>query len=537
MKRKKTARQYSDKKQKRPAEFPLRIWGNYVGPGWSAGKYQNSVDDPSVPAIDAFDETAREHDRAYAMPITPETPALLKTADLKFAAQNIGRGPLRTIAGLAVGLQGLLRPGSIVKELRPHKSVKTFSSFLMPTNRRKNMRRGYKRKAKKKISKTYRKKSYKPKRKFYKKKTNKLAFKYVNSRGYQSNQESNIIYDGSNCIYLAYGTPSSAMFQAVVRAIWKATLAKAGLTLKAWTDKIDTANQSAFRWTIQYYIRPSSTPAAPSELVHFIPVNGESHEMTCLYMEVLLNDVYKNTDMGVPYLLNSRLEILDGTTNGDRTTVVGKLQLEYAKFEFQDRARLRVQNRTLSTSDSASTDVVDTVPLGLKVYRSSKWRDGVVPIQDEDVTTRAQFKLGPEGYIYYEASDMSNDSDRNPYRKHPPAFFLGSKKTENYVVQPAQIIEDKSVYVASMKINTFLEKFAIEGRTRLCSVTGTTFNIGNNGNSIPNLGKFTVLAFEKFLTPGVIEPKINLAAQLDHYYACVIKQGRTRSIPFTLAYH
>lgn len=540
MKRKNTHAEHSDKKQKRPAEFPLRIHGNYVGPGWSAGKYQNSVYDPTVPAVDAFDETARQHDRVYAMPITPETPALLKAADLKFAAQNIGRGPLRTISGLVVGLQGLLRPNSVARELRPHKSVKTFSSFLMPTNRRRTTRRGYKRKAKKKISKTYRKKTYKPKRKFYKKKTNKLSFKYVNAKGYQSNQESNQSANGSNCLYIGYGTASSQIFQGLIRAIWKATLAKAGLTLKSWTDKIDTANQSGMRWTIQYFQRPSAPPDAPSELVHFIPVNGQSHETTCLYMEVLMNNVFKistGDDMGIPYLLNSRLEAMDGTTANDRSTVLGKLQLEHAKFEFQDRSRIRIQNRTLSTDGSANTDVVDTVPLGLKVYRSSKWRDGVVPFLNENTLSRQQLKLGPDGYLFATAASIADDSDRNPYRKHPPAFFLGSKKTENYVVQPAQIIEDKSTYLCTMKINTFMDKFAVEGRTRGCSETAGVFTIGNNGNTIPNLGKLTILAFEKFMSPGNIEPEISLGIQVDHFYACVLKETRTRTMPLTIARH
>lgn len=46
--------------------FSLPVHGNWVGPGWSAGKKQSSVIDESIPSVDAFDEAAKQHDQAYA---------------------------------------------------------------------------------------------------------------------------------------------------------------------------------------------------------------------------------------------------------------------------------------------------------------------------------------------------------------------------------------------------------------------------------------------------------------------------------------
>lgn len=83
--------------------FSFRYHGNYAGPGWSAGKYQKSVAGSSVPAIDEFDETAKEHDAAYALGKD------LKKADYKFFKQNFGKGFKRSVAALAVGAQGYLR--------------------------------------------------------------------------------------------------------------------------------------------------------------------------------------------------------------------------------------------------------------------------------------------------------------------------------------------------------------------------------------------------------------------------------------------
>ncbi len=78
------------------------MYGNYCGPYWSAGQHQSSVVS-DVPPVDAFDATCKAHDESYALGED------LIEADLLFASQNVGRGLLRTAAGLAVGAQGIGR--------------------------------------------------------------------------------------------------------------------------------------------------------------------------------------------------------------------------------------------------------------------------------------------------------------------------------------------------------------------------------------------------------------------------------------------
>jgi len=76
----------------------IRYHGKYCGPGWSAGKYQQSVKS-KVPPDDDFDATCKEHDGAYAHPTNSKARS---TADDKFFRENIGGGPKRAIAALAV---------------------------------------------------------------------------------------------------------------------------------------------------------------------------------------------------------------------------------------------------------------------------------------------------------------------------------------------------------------------------------------------------------------------------------------------------
>jgi len=83
----------------------MRYHGNYCGPNWSDGKYQPSVIG-SLPSIDDFDESCRVHDAVYA-----ESGDTYR-ADRNFAGENVGRGAKRSIAGVLVGLQSLLKSSS-----------------------------------------------------------------------------------------------------------------------------------------------------------------------------------------------------------------------------------------------------------------------------------------------------------------------------------------------------------------------------------------------------------------------------------------
>lgn len=116
----------------RPQIFlKMRIHGNYCGPNWSAGKHQESVVDSSVPAVDEFDETCLLHDASYA------TGSDLVAADFKFAKANLGKGIVRTIAGAAVGAQGLGRviggPHITMPKLRGTKAAKKQASTTLTT--------------------------------------------------------------------------------------------------------------------------------------------------------------------------------------------------------------------------------------------------------------------------------------------------------------------------------------------------------------------------------------------------------------------
>ena len=80
-------------------------YGKYCGAYWSDGAYQTSVVGTQTP-IDDLDYTCYLHDAQYA------SGGDLSQADYEFYANNVGKGFMRTAAGLAVGAQGLVRWGT-----------------------------------------------------------------------------------------------------------------------------------------------------------------------------------------------------------------------------------------------------------------------------------------------------------------------------------------------------------------------------------------------------------------------------------------
>lgn len=99
--------------------------GDYCGPGWSAGKWQNSVTS-NVPARDAFDQTCKEHDHVYA--VTKDS-TKRDAADAKFYRENFGKGWKRSAAALAAYYAGPRAPKG-----QPKPSLRGFPTRATPAS-------------------------------------------------------------------------------------------------------------------------------------------------------------------------------------------------------------------------------------------------------------------------------------------------------------------------------------------------------------------------------------------------------------------
>lgn len=92
--------------------------GRYHGPGWSAGKHQDSIDyrvtPGAPPPTNETDFYAMIHDAEYARAMkkygtrnVPFRSRELRDADLRFARKQLGHGNIISAAG--VGIQGAAR--------------------------------------------------------------------------------------------------------------------------------------------------------------------------------------------------------------------------------------------------------------------------------------------------------------------------------------------------------------------------------------------------------------------------------------------
>lgn len=86
----------------------FKFHGNWCGPGWSDGKWQLSVKDGKLPAIDELDRVCKIHDQAYAK--ANGNGALQAQADKKFyETVNWNDGVKAVAAKIGIGIQGLIK--------------------------------------------------------------------------------------------------------------------------------------------------------------------------------------------------------------------------------------------------------------------------------------------------------------------------------------------------------------------------------------------------------------------------------------------
>jgi len=96
----------------------MKIHGNYCGPGWSGGKYQNSVYGSEVPPLDELDALCQKHDEAYALAVNNAAIDLEKAdRDLATAARN--HGVVGELIHTAISYQAVARRYGVLGNKSP----------------------------------------------------------------------------------------------------------------------------------------------------------------------------------------------------------------------------------------------------------------------------------------------------------------------------------------------------------------------------------------------------------------------------------
>jgi len=457
----------------------LAYHGNYCGPGWSGGKYQRSIrKGKGLAPTDQFDATCQDHDHAYA------SGGDLRSADLNFYKQNIGKGIKRSIAAAMVGTQALFRKKTMTT---PNKR-KNYYASPPATKRRYAARRtkwtqtipissssvatqsgaetklqrssgggGYKQSG-------YKKRKYKRK---YRKTRKTRKKRFVANIGVSFVSERGAVLTGGDCSYLACGTPSYEMFIQIFRAIYHKLLQKAGIALINWEDVIGYAGSIEIEFqnkdrqrvgvTVDDYGIAKAEYVFTADRTHSIVSQqfGQGfHDYVWADTTITNWDDFK--------FLEAKLI--------KSNTPLASLNLQTCKFTIDETTKVRFQNQTASDAGAADTEVNNSNPLMIKCYRTSnvgpELYSNIKGNLDNDVAgvlSNSSFMPNyATGFNYYIRSDASgaNPGTPNELKKLPAAkTFKGSKASPLMSLAPGNYMIQSHRTTRTIKLDEVFNKF------------------------------------------------------------------------------
>lgn len=345
--------------KKRYRGFMLRYHGNYVGPGWSAGKYQASVRNSKVPAVDEFDETAKKHDAAYA------TGKNLKKADYEFYKSNWGKGVKRSLAAAAVGIQGYFRPddssSSNATQMAPRskqtKGRKRRGSKIQQPKHKKQKMAKVRVKVKQSKSSGF---VQKPRRRFnILDRMAQSGIVDVIERG-GTWPETLDVSTRVNSLVVGHTTCNRVeMFHALARAIAKMVANKLKRSFRVLEDTYlgAGAQQETWIWTNKLGVQSSTN------------VNNSYTTANNVLWRTVTTNIYNVLTTRAVNEQLTHLLITAGT--GATQETVMQLDLTRCMIDVYVKSAMKMQNRTRTESNSLEEDDVDNVPLYGKSYEGS----------------------------------------------------------------------------------------------------------------------------------------------------------------------
>lgn len=506
------------KPKKRYHGFMWRYHGNYVGPGWSAGKYQKSVVS-DVPAVDEFDETAKEHDAAYALGKN------LKKADYKFFRQNWGKGWKRSAAAAAVGLQGYFRGD----EQTNHSSS---SNATMPAVRRLRLRSGKQYRIKPVVKKSRRKSvskptkmevdAAKPGKMMHSRKGTKAGFlktkirrrKYRKTRIAKQRfagactikrETGSIIDGGVNTAYIGHASSNVGDLQ---RAAWIAIYNK--LMFKACITAYDSVNSAVTfdantSVNIQYRI-----DAAGIANEQWVPGAVSVTPQTFVTWAINNARPWNADTQSVTRFEFLRISINCSTYNAQIRTNT-EVNLFSLKLKYSCKSALKLQNRTKTSSTDVSADTVDEVPLKGKGY----YGKGQGPTLNDPTITQSFVAEANTGVI-----KLSANPTQSALQEPPEAYDFAKVKSYG------------KVYIDPGHIKTSLLK---DNRTMYFNTLYSLLSVRRTDAKLTNakFGTFRLFALEKMINVDATVIKIAYELQTDTVVSVYETKRQLQAVYFT----
>lgn len=454
----------------------MRIHGNFVGSNWSAGKRQPSVPYGRVRAVDEFDLSAKFHDHAYA------TGMDRKKADYLFYKWNVGKGFKRTAAALAVGIQGSLRSKKnnmyLPSPMRtPKKRILGRKGRPLAVPVKKNTgfyKQGIKAAIKKRATakkKTVQLRGYvgrKVSRTM--KRVRKLT--PMQKLGTTAVSEFRSSINSTTTVYFGHcSVARSQAFWTIARAIVKLLALRTGISVENFDAIIPGSGTPGDDWALAY--KNGLDPNDSTFVYQYLTPGVYTLENVAIKFKEFMET--QASKPNIVYEAASYIPVLGSWSRA-------QISLLDANIHIDMRSHLKFQNRTVSSSGSKSTDIIDTNPLYGRQYGG--YGNGTMINVGNGPTWSGLLGSSNEGLIAADGTAV------NTMKEPPPAKQLPQVRTSGSVsVAPGEIRKSSLYCKKSFKVN------------KLVQALGTQSNVNPSGDAyfFHNLGTFRIFALEKVM--------------------------------------
>lgn len=252
------------------------------------------------------------------------------------------------------------------------------------------------------------------------------------------------VQTGNETVYVGHGTPLEEVikgaFRALVRSHWK----KGGLDVSDWNDKAQFVGQ----WYVYYTYGTATTTQGTFIL---IGVDDTYSIIAGNMVSALRATITDSNILNSMNFITSRIYIDVKNGEGAPSYVnFSEINLKNYKITTDYWSILKVKNVTLAGADSANADRdlstnIESQPLVGRSYATKKWGNGFqlykqldsggVPQVHANVNTGV---LATEGNII----GFPGSGSFNPFLKPPPAYMLGTDKTQKVRINPGELKVD-----------------------------------------------------------------------------------------------
>jgi hypothetical protein len=479
-------------------KFKFQVHGNYVGPGWSAGEWQDSVAYSDVQPIDEFDDTGRRHDKAYRLHASKsdaatdirDNPKYLNEADEEFALWNIQgishNDPLyakRLFSGYAIQAQKRRRidtwsgkdlivlegPAGLPEKVMPVRHAARRTARRAYGGRTRTVRRSTPRS--RRPAAPRRRTARRGRQHFRRRRTGKSGKRFTPAYTMKVENGGQLVSLIASSGYVGHSFGIQQAHIGVIATIIKALISKAGITFTNWRalmNDVLSVYSAAQTYTFRFAWRAnqSATSVSTSDIAH----NGSLTDTVFTFIDRVVAKL--DTDMGLlsgstPELIYCTL--VETTQDGVNNiyNILSRLDLLNFQVHFNMSSRLVLQNTTLSggaqvVDQELVTDIYKNPIEGYR-YVSKNNTNGFRMKQQNDNSVTTQYSLFGQKFtgIIAIGPAIINSATNNSeiIAKPPSARTLGARRADRLQISAGGLVKDLLHYKHSFMLGDFFTRY------------------------------------------------------------------------------